>query len=102
MSHSGGRPILFLPDRDQVPGIPEGWTDITVDGEPYEANIVKVAINVVRRLGTEQNDLPTILRRWFGPNAGLPGTDFRVALQRREEGYVLEPLGRAGAHEGRR
>jgi len=94
VSHSGGRPILFLPDRDQVPGIPEGWTDITVDGEPYEANIVKVAINVVRRPGTEQNELPTILRRWFGPNAGLPGTDFKVTIEQCDTGYRMLPFGR--------
>ena len=95
VSHANKRPILFLPDRARHPGLPSGWTDVSIDGEPYEANFVKVALNVVRRKGSDANELPSILRRWFGPNAGLPGTDFRVALDRSGIGYVLVPLGRA-------
>jgi superfamily II DNA or RNA helicase/HKD family nuclease/diadenosine tetraphosphate (Ap4A) HIT family hydrolase len=95
VSHANKRPILFLPDRGQHPGLPNGWTDVSIDGEMYEANFVKVALNVVRRKGSDANELPGILRRWFGPNAGLPGTDFRVALDRSGSGYVLVPLGRA-------
>ena len=30
VSRSGGNPILFLPDRAQVQGIPEGWTEVRV------------------------------------------------------------------------
>jgi superfamily II DNA or RNA helicase/diadenosine tetraphosphate (Ap4A) HIT family hydrolase len=95
VSHANKRPLLFLPDRAQHPGLPSGWTEVSIDGETYEANFVKVALNVVRRKGSDANELPGILRRWFGPNAGLPGTDFRVALDRSGSGYVLVPLGRA-------
>ena len=80
VSHANRRPILFLPDRAQHPGLPTGWTDVSIERETYEANFVKIALNVVRRKGSDANELPGILRRWFGPNAGLPGTDFRVAL----------------------
>ncbi len=94
VSHAGGRPILFLPDRAQQPGMPTGWTDVSIESETYEANFVKIALNVVRRKGSTANELPGILRRWFGPNAGLPGTDFRVAIDRSASGYELVPLGR--------
>jgi hypothetical protein len=94
VSHASGRPILFLPDRAQQSGLPSGWTDVSIESETYEANFVKIALNVVRRKGSTANKLPGILRRWFGPNAGLPGTDFRVALDRSATGYVLVPLGR--------
>jgi hypothetical protein len=52
------------------------------------------ALNVVRRKGSDANELPGILRRWFGPNAGLPGTDFQVVLEQDKRGYILAPLGR--------
>src|SRR5690606_8128216 len=70
---SGVRPILKLPDRDQQPGIQEGWRAIVADGEDYQAKFVKIAVNVVARPGSDQNVLPGILRRWFGPEAGQPG-----------------------------
>jgi superfamily II DNA or RNA helicase/HKD family nuclease/diadenosine tetraphosphate (Ap4A) HIT family hydrolase len=95
VSHANKRPILFLPDRAQHPGLPSGWTEVSIDGETYEANFVKVALNVVRRKGSDANELPGILRRWFGPNAGVPGTDFQVALDRSGSGYALVPIGRA-------
>jgi hypothetical protein len=95
VSHAGGRPMLFLPDRAKHPGIPEGWTDVTADGERYKANFVKVAVNVMRRPGSEQNELPGVLRRWFGPDAGLPGTSVAVVFEPASEGYTLSPLGEA-------
>lgn len=91
VSHAGGRPILFLPDRRSNPHIPKGWTEVLIEGEPYEANFVKVAINVVRRKGASGNVLPEILRGWFGSHAGLPGTSFNVAIRRTGEGLVFEP-----------
>jgi len=29
VSHTNGKPILFLPSRDRNPGIPEGWVEVT-------------------------------------------------------------------------
>jgi hypothetical protein len=36
---------------------------------------------------TLPNGLPTLLREWFGPDAGLAGTSFEVEFQR--EGDAL-------------
>jgi hypothetical protein len=94
VSHANGRPLIFLPDRTVHPDMPEGWIDVTADGEPYQANFVKVAVNVLRRPGSEQNELPSVLRRWFGQDAGLPGTSHRVAFEKSGEGLKLVPLGR--------
>jgi hypothetical protein len=100
VSHAGGRPILFLPDRQQHAGIPHGPTRVLVDGEPHEADFVKVAVNVVRREGGEANRLPEILRGWFGADAGQPGTGFRAVFARSESGWELRPLGTAGPPSG--
>ena len=94
VSHAKGHPLIFLPDRASVPDIPEGWVDVTADGERYQANFVEIAVNVLRRPGSEQNELGSVLRGWFGPDAGLPGTSHRVAFERDNEGLKLIPLGR--------
>jgi hypothetical protein len=94
VSHANERPILFLPERSLHPGIPEGWTEVLVEGELCEANFVKVAVNVVRRPGNPRTELPTILRRWFGADVGLPGTNFHVVFRKSGEGFLLEPAGR--------
>ena len=79
VSHAGGRPILFL-DRDRYPDTPRGWTRVVADGEEYEANFVKIALNVMRRPGERENVLGDVLRRWFGEQAGRPGTAQFVEL----------------------
>ncbi len=94
VSHANQKPILFLPDRSTQAGIPEGWTAIDIEGERYEANFVKVAVNVIRRPGNPRNELPTILRRWFGADVGLPGTNFHVVFKRSGTGWTLAPAGR--------
>lgn len=93
VSHSNGRPILFLPSRDRTPGIPKGWVEITADGEPYQANFVQIAINAVTRPGATQNVLPDILHKWFGTGAGQPGTSHAVVFQTSPAGYTVAPAG---------
>ena len=62
-----------------------------------EVRFVKVAVNVVRQSEEGDNDLPGILRGWFGPDAGAPGTRHTVALEKRGAEWHLRPLGqRAG------
>jgi superfamily II DNA or RNA helicase/diadenosine tetraphosphate (Ap4A) HIT family hydrolase/HKD family nuclease len=96
VKHAGGNPILFLPDRERTPSIPEqGWHDVTIDGESYRANFVKIAVNVVCAADSDKNVLSKILRGWFGPDAGLPGTDFKVSSERADGGWTWKPLGRA-------
>ena len=55
----------------------------------YSANFVKVAVNVIRKPGEEENQLPKILRSWFGPDAGASGTRHAVALARRGNEWHL-------------
>jgi hypothetical protein len=98
VSHTGGRPLIFL-DRDKYPNTPEGWTNVSIDGEVYRANFVKIAVNVIRRTGEERNDLLAIMRRWFGPDAGAPGTRHRVSFKRDGDRFTLTPVGRAEGGE---
>jgi hypothetical protein len=84
VSHSSGRPILFLPDRAKFPGRPVGPTSVQLpDGRVWEFKFVKVACNIARPEGDKSNELGELLRDWFGPNAGLPGTNFRVRFKTR-------------------
>jgi hypothetical protein len=91
VSHSGGKPILRLPDRKSHPDLPTGPTPLEIDGTTFDADFVKVALNVVRQPGNAQNQLPGILRGWFGPEAGLPGTRHEVRLEKTEAGWMMKP-----------
>ncbi len=91
VSHANGRPILFLPDRTRAPNIPEGWQSVSIDGQRFEANFVKIAVNVVRSQGSEENALPSILRGWFGHDAGLPGTNHTVVCERADDEWRMRP-----------
>jgi superfamily II DNA or RNA helicase len=93
VSHSNGQPIIFLPDRGKTPGIPEGWLPVMVEDQQYLANFVKIAVNVVRREGEDdENELPRLMRSFFGENAGQPGTSHQVRFVLKENIYHLEPL----------
>jgi Domain of unknown function (DUF3427) len=92
ISHSGGQPILFLPPREQNPDLPEGWTDVRVGDATYSANFVKVAVNVICQSGSEKNILSELLRKWFGTDAGAPGTRHRVMLRHTAAEWHLQPL----------
>jgi hypothetical protein len=91
VSHSSGRPILFLPDREVVEDVPEGWQTIVVDGEELQANFKKIAVNVVTRPGSTENILPEILRKWYGSDAGQPGRRQSVVFERAQHGYAMRP-----------
>ena len=96
VSHANGRPMIFLPDRNKTPGIPSGWQSVVVNDEPYSANFVKIAINVMRKEAEEANVLPDVLRGWFGESAGQPGTASRVVFEWKENTYVMRPLEASG------
>ncbi len=86
VAHASGCPILFLPPRSQRPDLPTGRIDVRVDGEIYEADFEKFAINVVREPGRSENRLPSILREWFGAEAGQPGRRDQVRFQPTTDG----------------
>lgn len=90
---ASNRPIVKLPDRATFAGIPEGWTEVTIDGRVYFANFVKMYLNVLRtERDSEANVLGDILRAWFGPNAGKPGTRFQVEFRRTDERLEMRPV----------
>jgi hypothetical protein len=93
VSHATGRPIVFLPDRRRHPDVPHGPTSVLVDGVAYEAMFARIAVNVLRRTADGQNELPAVLRRWFGPDAGLPGTRHTVLLKKQGGQWLLLPDG---------
>ncbi len=72
-------PILKLPARDGAGSVPEGETDVRLpDGAVWQFRFAKEYCNVARPAGTARNQLPDLLRGWFGPRAGRPGTRFEV------------------------
>jgi len=97
LRNESGKPILKI-DRKKR-DLPEGWTDVEIDGRPYEANFVKEFVNVVRPKGAQANALPEIMTRWFGDDAGSRGTGHSVAHDAATDGgYRWSPVATA---EGR-
>jgi superfamily II DNA or RNA helicase len=92
--NSSGRPILILPDRVRHPELPTGETAVVIDGEPYLLDFVKIAVNVARRTKDGANELPRILRGWFGQDAGQPGTRGAAVLRQHNGEWQLAPEGR--------
>jgi hypothetical protein len=57
---------------------------------------VKIACNVAGPRGSNvgdplPNELPTLLREWFGPDAGLPGTSFTVEFSFIDGEWLAKP-----------
>jgi hypothetical protein len=96
VSRPQDRPILFLPDRERVEDVPEGWQTVVIDGEELQANFGKVAVDEVTRPGSTQNILPEILRKWYGSDAGQPGRRQSVVFERAQHGYTMRPAAEAG------
>jgi superfamily II DNA or RNA helicase/diadenosine tetraphosphate (Ap4A) HIT family hydrolase len=84
-------PILKLPSagRDKLPS---GEVDVRVDGVVWQFRMMKEFCNVARPAGVASNALPDLLRRWFGPRAGQPGTAFDVRFRGSPDGYWAEPV----------
>ena len=96
--HARQRPFIKLPDRDKVPGIPRKDTDVRLpDGSIWRFRFVEIACNVAHPVGSSTNKLPDLLRQWFGPAAGHPGTDFHVRFFPTPDGWWVEPVTDDGA-----
>ncbi|MEY5025694.1 MAG: hypothetical protein RLZZ244_1222, partial [Verrucomicrobiota bacterium] len=113
VSHASGRPILFLPSRAESPEIPQGQTPVRLpNGEVWEFHFVKVACNRATRgvsSGGESsssstraaaNALPGLLREWFGPQAGMPGTHFTVCFECAGGVWSVRPAPLSGGFGG--
>lgn len=85
---------LTLPDREKYSNVPLGWQHVRVDGTEYEANFEAKAVEILRRSAEADNDLPPILRGWFGQSAGGQGTRHDVIAEPTADGaWVLRPMG---------
>ncbi|HMG23783.1 MAG TPA: S24 family peptidase, partial [Kofleriaceae bacterium] len=85
-------PIVKLPSRDRSQ-IPEGETDVRLpDGAVWQFRFAKEFCNVARPAGTSRNQLPDLLRGWFGPRAGQPGTAFQIRFHAAPGGLWVEPV----------
>lgn len=85
-------PILKLPPRVAAP-LPEGETDVRLpDGAVWQFRFAQQACNVARPAGTRRNLLPDLLRGWFGPRAGQPGTSFQVRFIAAPDGLWIQPV----------
>lgn len=92
VTHSGGRPILMLPTLEHMPGRPIGPLEVRLpDGSTWMFRMVRVACNVAGPKGTEANKLGALMREWFGPDAGMPGTGFKVAFEHSADGWSVAP-----------
>jgi superfamily II DNA or RNA helicase/diadenosine tetraphosphate (Ap4A) HIT family hydrolase/HKD family nuclease/SOS-response transcriptional repressor LexA len=101
LSHSAGKPILFLPTVESVPSRPTGPTRVRLpDGREWVFRFVKVACNVAHPADAASargnNALPALLRDWFGPDAGLPGTNFEVEFTSIDGAWLATPQSRTG------
>jgi len=100
VSHSSGNPILRF-DRSRRPDIPAEDVPVRVDGQQYRFRFKRIAVNVVQDAGGGPNLLPKLMRQWFGPSAGLPGTRHRVKLRLLARGgWELRPQGEDIGHTG--
>jgi len=96
VSHSGGNPIIRL-ERSKYPQLPTEPTTVMVGGAPVVFNFVKIAVNVAQRPGEVGNALHSILRGWFGPSAGWPGTRHEVIFEETPGGWTVRPVGGASS-----
>jgi superfamily II DNA or RNA helicase/diadenosine tetraphosphate (Ap4A) HIT family hydrolase len=88
-------PILKLPRATASSSLPSGDTDVRLpDGAVWSFRFAKEFCNVARPSGTQLNRLPDLMRRWFGPSAGHPGTAFEVRFSRSPDGWWVEPQGK--------
>jgi SOS-response transcriptional repressor LexA/CheY-like chemotaxis protein len=87
-------PIIKLPARTANPDVPHGEVDVRLrDGRVWQFRFAEQFCNVARSAGAKRNELPDLLRSWFGPSAGHPGTGFHVRFSPRPDGWWIEPAG---------
>jgi hypothetical protein len=85
-------PIVKLPPRDRIT-LPDGDADVRLpEGAIWQFKFAKEFCNVARPAGTSRNQLPDLLRRWFGPRAGHPGTAFQIRFHASPSGLWVEPV----------
>ncbi len=90
LAYSDGHPVVRL-DRRQRPDLPTGDVNFIAEGIEYDASFAKGAVSFATRNDTAGNALPGLLRGWFGPSAGHPGSSHQVKLEQIGSRFVLHP-----------
>lgn len=94
VSHTDGKPILRF-DRASMPDLPVGrGVPVDIGGRTIDMDFMKIAVNVAREAPGGPNILADVLRGWFGPDAGRPGTWHQVRLTPGPP-WRLDPVRRA-------
>ena len=83
-----GQPVIRL-DRRQHPDLPLGDITFIADGVEFAASFAKGAVIRAARIGSTENELPGLLRSWFGASAGHPGTSHHVEFELSNGALVL-------------
>ena len=87
---NGADPILKLPSADTRP---RATIHARLPGEDVWAFRLKaLACNFAQPVGGTGNRLPELMREWFGPDAGKPGTQYQVQFTRGTEGWTVRPM----------
>jgi superfamily II DNA or RNA helicase/diadenosine tetraphosphate (Ap4A) HIT family hydrolase/HKD family nuclease len=87
-----GNPILALP-KSQRRLVPSGETAVRLpDGAVWSFRFAKETCESARPVGADRNQLPDLMRRWFGPDAGHPDHVAEVRFSATPEGLWVEPL----------
>jgi superfamily II DNA or RNA helicase/diadenosine tetraphosphate (Ap4A) HIT family hydrolase/HKD family nuclease len=90
LAYADGHPIIRL-DRRQSPDLPTGNVDFIAEGTDYSGSFAKGAVAFATRADTAGNALPGLLRSWFGPSAGHPGTTHAVKFEQVDGTRLLRP-----------
>ena len=85
---------ILLPSRDSVSGVPYGAQFVSADARRYRGEFSDASLDGLWNEDTGANEMTGVLERWFGTDAGRPGTDHRVMLRSSEAGWDLLPQGR--------
>jgi hypothetical protein len=86
----GGAPIvMFDRRRAAYRGLPQGDVAGFVAGRRVTVAFRKIAVNVARGVAGGANELGSLLRRLFGPDAGARGEGHRVAIEFTPRGWEL-------------
>ena len=95
LTFSDGHPIIRL-DRREHPDLPEGNVTFVAEGSVFQASFAKGAVATAARADSTGNALPGLLRGWFGPSAGHPGTSHRVSIELIDGNLLIQPDRSAG------
>lgn len=87
--NSSGRAILMLGRKRDL--LPAGDATVDVDGEQLVVGFRRIAANVARAALGAANKLDSVLRGWFGDDAGRPGSGHRVVVELSRSGWRMSP-----------